>query len=203
MAVSVDSQFRYYTGLDMLPQVRLYLRYGYYGWDSEVAGVKDKGKHAESFGFDLRFYFGSVVEEVALQPIVKLAYNGALGKYHNYARVQAVNAMNGDYATQTVRYGTGVWNLQLLTALGLTANSDIVSLYLEPSLGLNVRQNGSGTQKNVKEVYSLGYDVYAEIYITPLQNLEWYFEASIGNVGDTPGVAFAGTTGITWYLPAL
>ena len=203
MAVSVDSQFRYYTGLDMLPQVRLYLRYGYYGWDSEVAGVKNKGKNAESFGFDLRFYFGSVVEEVALQPIVKLAYNGALGKYHNYARVQAVNAMNGDYATQTVRYGTGVWNLQLLTALGLTANSDIVSLYLEPSLGLNVRQNGSGTQRNVKEVYSLGYDVYAEIYITPLKNLEWYFEASIGNVGDTPGVAFAGTTGITWYLPAL
>ena len=28
MAVSVDSQFRYYTGLDVLPQVRLYLRYG-------------------------------------------------------------------------------------------------------------------------------------------------------------------------------
>ena len=28
MAVSVDSQFRYYTGLDALPQMRLYLRYG-------------------------------------------------------------------------------------------------------------------------------------------------------------------------------
>ena len=205
MAVSVDSQFRYYTGLDMLPQVRLYLRYGYYGWDSEVAGVKDKGKNAESFGFDLRFYFGSVVEEVALQPIVKLAYNTALGKYHSLARVQAVNAMNGYTATQLApRWETGVWNLQLMTALGLTANSDIVSLYLEPELGLKVNQAGHATQKNVKETYGLGYNVYAEIYITPLQNLEWYFEASIGNVNtNTKGVAFAGTTGITWYLPAL
>ena len=211
MAVSVDSQFRYYTGLDMLPQVRLYLRYGYYGYENEAAGVKDKGKHAESFGFDFRIYFGSVVEEVALQPMVKLAYNGALGKYHNYARVQAVNAMNGSYATQTVRYGTGVWNLQLLTALGLSANSDIVSLYLEPSLGLQVNQAGSGTQKNVQETYGLGYDVYAEIYINPIKNLQWYFEAEIGNVAGgsgnsvklVKGLGFNGTTGITWYLPAL
>ena len=203
MAVSVDSQFRYYTGLDMLPQIRLYLRYGYYGWDNEYAGVKDKGKHAESFGFDFRLYFGSMVEEVALQPLVKLAYNTALGKYHNFASVQAVKAMNGAYNIEAVRYGTGVWNLTLMTALGLTANSDIVSIYLEPSLGLKVNQNGHALLKNVKEVYGLGYDVYAEIYITPLKNLEWYFEASIGNVGNTPGVAFAGTTGITWYLPAL
>ena len=202
IAVSVDSQFRYYTGLDFLPQIRLYLRYGYYGYN-ETAGEKTKGKYAESFGFDFRIYFGAMVEEVALQPYIKLAYNGALGKYHNFARVQAVNAMQNAYTTQTRRWGTGVWNLQLMPALGLTANSDIVSIYLEPSLGLNVRQNGSATQKNVKEVYGLGYNVYAEIYITPLKNLEWYFEASIGNVGDTTGLSFAGTTGVTWYLPAL
>ena len=200
-AVSVDSQFRYYTGLDMLPQVRLYLRYGNYSYDN---GNNDKGKIAESFGFDFRLYFGSMVEEVALQPIVRLAYNGALGKQHNFTSVQAVNAMNNSYSTVSAAWEKGAWNLRLLTALGLTANSDIVSLYLEPSLGLNVTQNGSPTDKNVKETYGLGYDVYAEIYITPLKNLEWYFEASIGNVGTTTrGVAFAGTTGITWYLPAL
>ena len=204
MAVSVDSQFRYYTGLDMLPQIRLYLRYGLYQNEyTPSQGNKEKTKFAESFGFDFRLYFGSMVEEVALQPLVKLAYNTALGKYHNFASVQAVKAMNGAYSIETVRYGTGVWNLTLMTALGLTANSDIVSIYLEPSLGLKVNQNGHALLKNVKEVYGLGYDVYAEIYITPLKNLEWYFEASIGNVGDTPGVAFAGTTGITWYLPAL
>ncbi len=199
-AVSVDSQFRYYTGLDALPQIRLYLRYG--------GGNYKKGtetqKIGESFGFDFRLYFGSMVEEVALQPLVKLVYNGALGKYHANTRVEAVKVMNANNYTvpTTLQLAKSAWNLNLVAGLGLTANSDIVSLYLEPSLGLKVEQAGSA-DKNAKETYGLGYDVYAEIYITPLKNLEWYFEASIGNVGTTKGVAFAGTTGITWYLPAL
>ena len=204
-AVSVDSQFRYYTGLDILPQVRLYLRYGNYSKDNN--GTKDK---AESFGFDFRLYFGSVVEEVTLNPIVRLVYNGALGKQHNKSRVQAVNAMNGDYNTFTRAWETSAWDVKLLTALGLTANSDIVSLYFEPSLGLDITQSGNATQK-VKETYGLAYDVYAEIYITPLKNLEWYFEASIGNMAQynnnstssVKALSFAGTTGITWYLPQL
>ena len=202
-AVSVDSQFRYYTGLDMLPQIRLYLRYGGGNFKSETIS----GKIGESFGFDFRLYFGSMVEEVALQPYVKLVYNGALGKYHSNTRVEAVKIMNGNNGANTVpgnlQLAKSAWDLNLVAGLGLTANSDIVSLYLEPTLGLKVNQAGS-TDKNAKETYGLGYDVYAEIYITPLKNLEWYFEASIGNVDTTTkGVAFAGTTGITWYLPAL
>ena len=190
-----------------MTQVRLYLRYGNYSRNNN--GTNDK---AESFGFDLRFYFGSVVEEIALQPIVRLVYNGALGKQHDNRRVQAVNAMNNAY-NFTRTWETSAWDVKLLTALGLTANSDIVSLYFEPSLGLDVTQEGSATQKNVKEVYGLAYNVYAEIYITPLKNLEWYFEAEIGNVAsynsttrttsNTKGLGFNGTTGITWYLPAL
>ena len=208
-AVSFDAQFRYYTGLEMLPQVRLYLRYGNVAYNNEVAGAKIKGKVFESFGFDFRLYFGATVEEVALQPFIKLAYNGALG-YTGYTRVEAVKYMKGQY-TDTVGYtATPKWDLTLMPALGLTANSDIVSIYLEPSIGLSVNQKGSATQKNVKEVYGLAYAVYAEIYITPLKNLEWYFEADVGNVAGTgeyysvtKGLAFAGTTGITWYLPAL
>ena len=204
--VSVDSQFRYYTGLDALPQIRLYLRYG----GGNYKGGDISGKIGETFGFDFRLYFGSMVEEVALQPYVKLVYNGALGKYHDNTRIEAVKVMNsgsigsgGNYTVPTNLYLTkGAWDLNLVAGLGLTANSDIVSLYLEPSLGLKVNQAGS-TDKNAKETYDLGYGVYAEIYITPLKNLEWYFEASIGNVGNTKGVAFASSTGITWYLPAL
>ena len=212
--VSVDSQFRYYTGLDMLPQIRLYLRYG----GGNFKGGDISGKIGETFGFDFRLYFGSMVEEVALQPYVKLTYDGALGKYHDNTRIEAVKVMNsgsisgGNYTVPGNMYLTkGAWNLNLVAGLGLTANSDIVSLYLEPSLGLKVNQAGS-IDKNAKEIYSLGYGVYAEIYITPLKNLEWYFEASIGNVGVVnnnnqvvagKGLGFAGTTGITWYLPAL
>ena len=218
MAVSVDSQFRYYTGLDVLPQVRLYLRYGLY--QNEAKATKDaekvKTKYAESFGFDFRLYFGSMVEEVALQPLVKLAYNGALGNYHQNTRVQAVNAMNGYYGTTANFYGGTVYDLTLMLGLGLTANSDIVSLYLEPQLGLGVSSTapltaadpgtGAPTPARVAgEDYALAYNVYAEIYITPIKNLEWYFEAELsGLTSQNPGTfGFNGTTGITWYLPAL
>ena len=209
-AVSVDSQFRYYTGLEMLPQVRLYLRYGNYTTKRETSGTTEKTVVYESFGFDFRLYFGSVVEEVALQPFVKLVYNGALG-YTGETRVEAVKVMRGINSDTGLYRATPKWDLTLMPALGLTANSDIVSIYVEPSLGLKVTQNGSDTQKNVKEVYGLGYNVYAEIYITPLKNLEWYFEAELGNVAGgsansvtlVKGLGFNGTTGITWYLPAL
>ena len=231
-AVSFEAQFRYYTGLEMLPQVRLYLKYGTYGtqFTPDGGGEKTKEKFAESFGFDLRFYFGSVVEEVALQPLVKLAYNGALGKQHNVRSVTALGALNGaagvfggltsvdgtlsPYPNSTT-YGEAwkqsAWDLQLMTGLGLTANSDIVSLYLEPELGLQIVQAGNSLEK-VKETYGLGWDVYAEIYITPIKNLEWYFEAQLGGNlgggatstgGGASAITFNGTTGVTWYLPAL
>ena len=209
MAVSVDSQFRYYTGLDALPQVRLFLRYGLYQNESKADkdAEKVKTKYAESFGFDFRLYFGSMVEEVALQPLVKLAYNQALGNYHTDTRVQAVKAMNGDYTSYSLgSYGGSAWDLQLMTGLGLTANSDIVSLYLEPQLGLAVISApplSTTLTRITTESYGLAYNVYAEIYITPLKNLEWYFEAEIGSGANQNSLVFNGTTGITWYLPAL
>ena len=96
--------------------------------------------------------------------------------------------------------------MKLAPALGLTANSDVVSLYFEPSLGLQITQAGSPTDDKVKEIYSLYWDAYEEIYITPIKTLEWYFEADVNNEVDAPNmlpVKFAASTGITWYLPAL
>ena len=214
-AVSLDAQFRYYTGLDFLPQIRLYLRYGNYGYEKTTGGTKDKGTFAETFGFDFRLWFGSMVEEVAINPIIKIQYNGALGKQHNQTRIQAANLVN-DAATVantgnqssivTNSWAKGAWDLKIIPALGITANSDIVSLYVEPSLGFQITQKGSATDNKVKELYSLYYGAYAEIYITPLKNLEWYFEVDLNNGGttaDQSAITFAGTTGITWYLPAL
>ena len=209
-AVSLDAQFRYYTGLDFLPQIRLYLRYGNYGYEATVEGTKDKGTFAETFGFDFRLWFGSMVEEVAINPIIKIQYNGALGKQHNQTRIQAADLVS---ATTTIggsgytpTWAKGAWDLKIIPALGITANSDIVSLYVEPSLGFQITQKGSATDNKVKELYSLYYGAYAEIYITPLKNLEWYFEVDLNNGGttaDQSAITFAGTTGITWYLPAL
>ena len=174
-AVSLDAQFRYYTGLDFLPQIRLYLRYGNYGYEKTTGGTKDKGTFAETFGFDFRLWFGSMVEEVAINPIIKIQYNGALGKQHNQTRIQAANLVS---ATTTIggsgytpTWAKGAWDLKIIPALGITANSDIVSLYVEPSLGLQITQKGSATDNKVKELYSLYYGAYAEIYITPLKTL--------------------------------
>ena len=200
-AVSMDAQIRYYTGLDMLPQIRLYLRFGHYDTEYKAANITTKTK-AESFGFDFRLFFGAMVEEVALQPIVKIQFNTALGKNHNTTRIQAINILKGSQTVNGVlKNDKNPYTLNIIPALGISANSDIVSLYLEPSLGLKITGSAS---KNVKEAYDLGYGVYGEIYITPVKNVEWYFEASIDNLdANTKGLSFAGSTGITWYLPAL
>ena len=228
-AVSMDAQIRYYTGLDFLPQIRLYLRYGNYNTEEKTGDVTTKEK-AETFGFDFRLWFGSMVEEVALNPIIKVRFNTALGKNHTETRIQAISILK-DVANKTpsilgenaTKYDKNPYELAITPALGLTANSDIVSLYLEPSLGLKV--NGASS-KNVKDTISLGYGVYGEIYVTPIKNLQWYFEAEIGNLNssvsgtatdtatgaeyDLSGSAtsskylgFNASTGITWYLPAL
>ena len=224
-AVSLDAQFRYYTGLDFLPQIRLYIKYGNYGTQFNPEGAeKIKETFAESFGFDFRLYFGAMVEEVAIQPIVKLAYNGALGKQHNIRNVTAISALSdaarvpGNFASIVGGAGTeslstystvatwkkSAWDLTLAPALGITANSDIVSLYVEPSLGLKITQNGSETDNKAKETYGLAWGTYAEIYITPIKNLEWYFEADVGGAtAPAQPVNLAASTGITWYLPAL
>ena len=202
-AVSMDAQIRYYTGLDMLPQIRLYLRFGHYDTEYKEANATTKTK-AESFGFDFRLFFGAMVEEVALQPIVKIQFNTALGKNHNTTRIQAINILKGSQTVSindVLKNDKNPYTLNIIPALGISANSDIVSLYLEPSLGLKITGSAS---KNVKEAYDLGYGVYGEIYITPVKNVEWYFEASIDNLdANTKGLSFAGSTGITWYLPAL
>ena len=227
-AVSMDAQIRYYTGLDFLPQIRLYLRYGNYNTEEKVSDVTTKQK-AETFGFDFRLWFGSMVEEVALNPIIKVRFNTALGKNHTETRIQAISILKDvENKTPTIldenatKYDKNPYELAITPALGLTANSDIVSLYLEPSLGLKV--NGASS-KNVKDTISLGYGVYGEIYVTPIKNLQWYFEAEIGNLNSSGTstttaadgtvtttttsvtsanyLGFKASTGITWYLPAL
>ena len=131
-------------------------------------------------GFELRTYFGATVEEVILNPILKFKYNQSL-----FGRGGSERAFENPY------------NIDIIPALGLIANSDIISLYLEPSLGLKI---SSDNNKNIN--YILGYGVYGEIYITPIKNLELYLEIELGNYdkGLDNYLKFNASTGITWYL---
>ena len=97
--------------------------------------------------------------------------------------------------------------------VGFTAESDLVSIYLEPAFSLSMVTGGvnqyASSAKPVRippVFYSIGYLFYGELSITPLPNLEWYFEAQIGSattidsLGDSSqgSLAFNGSTGLTW-----
>ena len=97
--------------------------------------------------------------------------------------------------------------------VGFTAESEFITLYLEPALsfsmltgGINAYATSSKPVRIPPVFYSVGYLVYGELYITPIPNLEWYFEAQIGSattvdsIGNSKqgGLVFNGSTGITW-----
>ena len=97
--------------------------------------------------------------------------------------------------------------------VGFSAGNDFISLYLEPALsfsmitgGVNAYASSAKPMRIPPIFYSVGYLVYGELYINPIPNLEWYFEAQIGgattidNIGNSAdnGLAFNGSTGITW-----
>ena len=103
--------------------------------------------------------------------------------------------------------------LGISVPVGFTAESEFITLYLEPALsfsmitgGINAYASSAKPMRIPPIFYSVGYLVYGELYINPIPNLEWYFEAQIGgattidNIGNSAdnGLAFNGSTGITW-----
>ena len=183
-----------YMGISMDPQIRYYTGieafneirlYVKYGMNqyTSQSGVKQT---ASSFGFELRPYFGATVGDVALKPFVKIGYDTALD-----AKGKA---------------GTGSYRV---TSSSLAINRDATT-------GVGYKANNTGYKLNngVNGVtHNLAWSSYGEIYITPVKDLEWYFEAEIGNytmdnttgviTGGSQNVQFNASTGITWYLPAL
>lgn len=224
MGVSMDPQIRYYTGIEAFNEIRLYVKYGV----NEVTAESVKEK-AESFGFDFRAYFGATVGDVALKPFLKVTYDTALGakgkvayKVANIAIAPAAGSYSDTYGVKSssgvifVDAGAGAgyehnpWALNILPTLGMSANSDIVSIYVEAGLGYGAVDTGykfnSANTANTGILHSMRWNAYGEIYINPVKDLQWYFEAEIGNGGGAFAkntLQFNGATGITWYLPAL
>ena len=221
VGVSTDTQIRYYTGIDAFSLVRLYLKYGnnsLNGYDENGKKVKNDYKQGvSSFGFDLRLFFlKTTIGDVLLDPFIKITFDTALdakGKTLNGNNHYALTKVSADSIIYKMYkpeagypgaiYDSNPYVLQILPSLGLNASSDIVTLYLEPSIGYRARHNGL---KSSKVDHALRWNAYGEIYITPVKDLEWYFEAEVGNdpyAGDASTVAFNASTGITWYLPSL
>lgn len=213
MGISMDPQIRYYTGLEAFTELRLYIKYGMNQYTAQN-GTKSTGS---SVGFDFRAYFGATVGDVALSPFIKVTYDTALdakGKLGDSSYDVKSDSLITYTETPIGGYDSNPWQLKVLPTLGMSANSDIVSIYVEAGLGYKATDSGyklSAGNYGVK--HDLAWRSYGEIYITPVKDLEWYFEAEIGNYAmdntTTTGfrgdlnVQFNASTGITWYLPAL
>lgn len=75
------------------------------------------------------------------------------------------------------------YRVGLALPLGLRATTDLISLYLEPSLSLTLISGKSISLMNMNKkgpFFTCGYVVYAELFITPIPDLELYLELQTG-----------------------
>ncbi|MDA0080645.1 variable surface family protein [Brachyspira hyodysenteriae] len=220
MGISTDIQLRYYTGIDAFNAIRVYFKYGQAGYKS-ANGANEY--FAQSLGFEARFYFlNTPVGNVTINPFIKVAYNTALQGYNRTVRAGEAVTYDaskeyaglgaGSFDSKDQKWDSNPYDVKAQAVLGITANSDVVSLYVEPSLGYQATYLGKMTKEGVvawdhKVQHSLAWGAYAELYVRPVQDLEWYFEMDVNNGGTRQQsgipVYFETTTGITWYLPAL
>ena len=203
LGVSTDIQIRYYTGIDAFNAIRVYVKYGQSGY-KDIQANRDMLQ--QSVGFETRFYFlNTAIGNVTVNPFLKVAFNTALASDNILVRA-GESIMSTTYMSKDTKWDKNPYDITAAAVLGITANSDIVSLYVEPSLGYQATYEGKYKTDTTdpKVIHNLAWGAYAELYITPVQDLEWYFEMDVNNSnsdGSNVPVHFETTTGITWYLP--
>ena len=222
-------ELRYTTGIDAFNEVRFYASYR--NTTHEGNGGIIQKLVSEALALQLRLYFlKTTVGDVTVNPFLKVQYSTALkgtrlGDFYmldsyQYPAGQFVNEVYDGNAgidgskKQSDIYKSSPYQVTITPVLSLAASSDIVSLYFEPSLGYRISGNAITVEEanagmKQKITHNLAWGAYAEMYVTPVEDLEWYFEMDINNNntvasanGSTPPVYFETTTGITWYLPS-
>ena len=209
-------ELRYYTGLDAFNLIRVDFNYKNGTWENALGSKSIY----EVFGMQLRLYFlNTQVGNVTVNPYIRIDYHQALrGTVLNtdYLTIGDMYSGQSAYAisentAQSDIYDVSPFSLSIKPVLSLAASSDVVSLYFEPAIGYKVT---SEKRKGAAQIttHALTWAAYAEMYVRPVEDLEWYFEMDVnGNVtGKTGAVAnqdlspvlFETTTGITWYLPS-
>ena len=201
-------QLRYFTGIDAFNAIRLYFYYR--NNTMKVGNNADNSATAEAFGFQARFYFlNTQIGNVNINPYVRVDFHTALkGSLLENYKAEVIGDAIPNNMKQSDVYEKNAYRVAASAVLGITANSDIVTLYVEPSLGYQAKYAGKtkGALVDPKVQHSLAWGAYTELYIRPVQDLEWYFEMDVNNGGTKQNssipVYFETTTGITWYLPA-
>lgn len=120
-------------------------------------------------------------------------------------------------------YAKEPYRIGIALPVGFTATSpdENITFYFEPALSLTILNakeiyssgtenfpNPADRQRRMNPFYTLGYVVYAELYIRPVKDLEWYTEIQTGGAtvaGDlaspsTTKLVLNGKTGISYYF---
>lgn len=120
-------------------------------------------------------------------------------------------------------YAKEPYRIGIALPVGFTATSadENITFYFEPALSLTILNAkeiySSGTEnfpnpadrhRRMNPFYTLGYVVYAELYIRPVKDLEWYTEIQTGGATVAGDLASAsstklvlnGKTGISYYF---
>lgn len=220
LGLSIPAQIRYYTGIDAFNYIRFEFNYGL----NKYNGVENNTTteyQAQTISFQLRLHFlNTVINNVTVNPFLRVDFGSTVGakgklvdgsllpggfdqRYTAWAAKGWREATAGETA-----YDRESYDLKIIPSVSLSVNTDYVNLIFEPGLGYRVLDDGL---KGSALKHTLYWQAYGEIYIRPVQDLEWYFEMDVNNavpklqgngVSGVP-VVFGANTGITWYLPAL
>ena len=150
---------------------------------------------------------------------------GGTGAVIGAGGASATGTLQGGYIASIPSgyYAKNPYRIGVALPVGFTAKSadENISFYLEPALSLTIVNAKeiytSGTesfpniedrQRRMNPFYTLGYVVYAELYIRPVKDLEWYTEIQTGGAtvaGDLASpsstkLVLNGKTGISYYF---
>ncbi|TXJ59340.1 hypothetical protein [Brachyspira aalborgi] len=220
---STFSHARYNIPNEVVNQVRLYVLYGH------LEINKTQKIQADSLGFQFGIYFHAFGnDKFSFDPYLTLIYytsikdashpelysklGGLLSPYNISATAHNPSEGNGADFVSTMPegfYAEKAYFFSIRPRLGLTAESDFITLYGEPIFSYNIiggkNMKYNGEKFNVP-LMQISYGLYIELYINPTKELTLFLEADMrGNSQSvlgysSTGFSFDSCTGLQWFF---
>lgn len=220
---STFSHARYNIPNEVVNQVRLYVLYGH------LEINKTQKIQADSLGFQFGIYFHAFGnDKFSFDPYLTLIYytsikdashpelysklGGLLSPYNISATAHDPSEGNGADFVSTMPegfYAEKAYFFSIRPRLGLTAESDFITLYGEPIFSYNIiggkNMKYNGEKFNVP-LMQISYGLYIELYINPTKELTLFLEADMrGNSQSvlgysSKGFSFDSCTGLQWFF---
>ena len=210
---STFSHARYNIPNEVVNQVRLYVLYGH------LEINKTQKIQADSLGFQFGIYFHAFGnDKFSFDPYLTLIYytsikdashpelysklGGLLSPYNISATAHNPSEGNGADFVSTMPegfYAEKAYFFSIRPRLGLTAESDFITLYGEPIFSYNIiggkNMKYNGEKFNVP-LMQISYGLYIELYINPTKELTLFLEADMR--GNSQSVLGYDSTGFSF-----